>query len=195
MIKHIYRNVGRCVYYCRSDNVETKAHGACARGFLLGLHDDRSRPGRGAEAVVEGAAAGREQVAAATAPAAVAERDVVRRGEAARARRVDAGRAAGVHVARAAADAVDAARAECDRRRRPVPRRKRVRRRADKVELRVRVREPVKHLLVGHEVRRGVGRGSTTGRGDWRAHAEARHGQHGERSTKEGVRELHACDV
>ena len=101
-------------------------------------------------------AARRQLVAAVAAPTAVAEPDVVRRREAVRPRRVEACGTAAVHCAGSTAYIVDAlvtvgVRGDLGR-----TRGERVDRFADKGELGVRGRDPVHHLLVGHEVRRGL---------------------------------------
>ena len=91
------------------------------------------------------------------APAPVAEPDIVRRSKAAGAGCVEARRAAVVHRARPAADVVDPLVAVRDHRVLRGARGERVDRGTDEGELSVGGREPVHHLVVGHEVRRGLG--------------------------------------
>ena len=123
-------------------------------------HGDGLRARRVAEPVVEASAAGRQVVAAVCAPAAVAEPDVVRRREAVRVRRIEARRAPGVHGARAAADVFDASTTVRDRGDLGRARGERVDGLADEGELGIGRREPMQHLLVGHEVGRGLGWGT-----------------------------------
>ena len=90
------------------------------------------------------------------APRTVAEPDVVRRREAVRPRGIEARRTPIVHRAWATADVVDAVAAVGDHGVLRRARGERVERLADEGELCVGVGDPVHHLLVGHQVRRGL---------------------------------------
>ena len=126
-----------------------REHNTLGRGHQNGLS-----PRGVAEAVVQVGPTGGELVAAVTAPTTVAEPDVVRRGEAVRAWGVQAGSPAVVHGARAPTDIDRPLVAEGDHGVLGRAGSQRVGRLADEGELGVGVREPVHHLLVGHEVRR-----------------------------------------
>ena len=117
-------------------------------------HHDGLRSRSVAEAVVQASTAGGELVAAATASRMVAEPDVVRRGEAVRARGAEARRPTVVHRARAATHTIDSFATVGDHGVLRGARGERVDRPADERELGVGGRDPVQHLLVGHEVRR-----------------------------------------
>ena len=95
-------------------------------------------------------------MAAVRAPAAVAEPDVVRRRKAVRVRSIEARRPPSVHGACAAADVPDARAAIGDGGVLRSARGERVDRLADEGEVGVGVGDPVHHLLVGDEVRRGL---------------------------------------
>ena len=94
-------------------------------------------------------------MAAVATPATVAESDVVRGGEARRVWGVDACGPAVIHGARTAANAADPGVAVGDHSVSSGTLGERVDRLADKAQLGVGVRDPVHHLLGGHEVRRG----------------------------------------
>ena len=119
-------------------------------------HRDGLSAGRVAEPVVKARPATRQVVAAVRASAAVAEPDVVRRREAVRVRSVEARRPPSVHGACAAADVPDARAAIGDGGVLRSARGERVDRLADEGEVGVGVGDPVHHLLVGDEVRRGL---------------------------------------
>ena len=124
-------------------------------GTLSGYHYGLG-VGRVAKPVVQFYTAGSERVAGIRASFATAERDVGGSRQAVCVGGIKTGWPAGVHRAGPTANAEDAVGAVGDRGIQSGAGGERVDRLADEGELSVGVRNPMHHLLVGHDVRRGL---------------------------------------